>query len=272
MSVGEPTSEEAVQNYVSTLYPKRYSGTGFLYHSRIVTELLDGIKFRDGRTSDSVLDVGCGIGFVSQLYPSFDITGVDISDGMLERNPYKWVKAPAEALPFPDASFDWVVCRSLLHHLEDPSKGLAEMVRVLKPGGRWVAWEPNLSPWNDWIRWVSKKTKRFSHWHKNFQPQELIDMVETAGLTITSKKYHGHLAYPTLGFPDILDLHLPIWLGRKLMWLDDQLAKTPLDVMGWAVMLKAVKPLERKPLPPDHYQGTYVDTMARKLIREGKLA
>ena len=242
MSVGEPTDEVLVQDYVSKFYQKRYTGTGFLYHARIVTEMLDGIKFRDGRTSDTVCDVGCGVGFVSSLYPNFDIVGIDVSDGMLSRNPYKWVKAPAEAIPFPDASFDFVICRSLLHHLEDPRKGMAEMVRVLKPGGRWVAWEPNLSPWNDWIRWVSKKTKRFSHWHRSFLPHELVSMITTSGLQITSKKYHGHFGYATLGFPDIIDLHIPIWLGRKLIWLDDQIAKTPLALSGWAVLIKATKP------------------------------
>src|SRR3990167_6886339 len=112
MARGEPTSEKLVQDYVSTMYEKRYSGTGFLYHARIVTQMLEGVKFRDGRFSDKILDVGCGIGFVSQLYPNFDITGIDISDGMLSRNPYKWVKALAEAIPFPDNHFDFVVCRS----------------------------------------------------------------------------------------------------------------------------------------------------------------
>ena len=89
---GEPTDEKLVQDYVSQWYQKRYSGSGFLYHSRIVCDMLSGIKFRDGRHSDKVLDLGCGTGFVSQLYPNFDITGIDISDGMLEKNPYKWVK------------------------------------------------------------------------------------------------------------------------------------------------------------------------------------
>ena len=243
MAVGEPTDELTAQAYVSTLYPKRYSGTGFLYHARVVTDMLAGIKFRDGRISDKVLDVGCGTGFVSQLYPNFDITGVDISKDMLARNPYKWIEAPAEALPFPDRTFDIVVCRSLLHHLQDPKKGLSEMVRVLKPGGQWVCWEPNLSPFNDWIRKLSKRTKRFSHWHKNFEPWELRRMIVHAGLETLSVKYHGHLAYPMLGFPDILDLHVPLWIGRLLIRIDDWLAKTPLAISGWAVMIRARRPL-----------------------------
>ena len=156
MSVGEPTDEKLVQDYVSKWYKKRYSGTGFLYHSRIVTTMLDGVQFRQGRVSDKILDTGCGTGFVSQLYPNFDVTGIDISDGMLAQNPFKWVKAPAEAIPFPDNSFDFVICRSLLHHLEVPAKGLAEMYRVHKPREKCVCWEPNLTIWNDWIRRLAK--------------------------------------------------------------------------------------------------------------------
>ena len=241
MSVGEPTDEQLVQDYVAKWYPARYSGTGFLYHSRIVTQMLEGIKFRDGRHSDKVCDVGCGIGFVSQLYPNFDITGIDISDEMLKRNPHKWLNAPAEAIPFPDDTFDFVICRSLLHHLEVPAKGLTEMYRVLKPGGTWVCWEPNLSIFNDWIRKLAKLTRRFSHWHKNFEPNELMNLIQNAGLQIQTVKYHGHIAYPLIGFPDILNLRIPLWMGRKLMWIDDLLAQTPLAMIGWAVMIKATK-------------------------------
>ena len=241
MALGEPTDEQLVQDYVAKWYPQRYTGTGFLYHSRIVTRMLKGIKFRDGKHSDTVLDVGCGIGFVSQLYPNFEITGIDISDEMLKRNPYHWLKAPAEAIPFPDASFDFVVCRSLLHHLEEPLKGLKEMYRVLKPGGRWVCWEPNLSVFNDWIRRLAKLTRRFSHWHKNFEPAELRRLIQEAGLTIQSVAYQGYIAYPLIGFPDILPLKIPLWIGRRLMELDDWLSRTWLAPCGWAVMVKATK-------------------------------
>ena len=237
MALGEPE----VQDFVAKLYPKRYSGTGFLYHSRIVTEMLKGVKFRDGRTSDKILDVGCGTGLVSQLHPNFDVVGLDTSEEMLKRNPYKWIKAPAEAIPFPDNTFDFVVCRSLLHHLESPLAGLKEMRRVLKPGGKFVAWEPNLSIFNDWIRKLAKKTKRFSHWHKNFEPQELVSLVDEADLTIVERSFHGYLAYPLLGFPDILDCHIPLGFGKLLMRIDDWMSRTPLAQMGWSVMIRATK-------------------------------
>ena len=241
MGLGEPTSEKLIQDYVSTLYPKRYSGTGFIYHSRIVTEMLEGIKFRDGRHSDRVLDVGCGIGFISQLYPNFDIVGIDISDGMLANNPYHWFKAPAEDIPFPDNTFDFVICRSLLHHLEDPKIGLKEMVRVLKPGGRFVCWDPNKAFLATIFRKIFQKTERFSHLHHSFNDADLFGMIEKAGLKIKDKKYIGFLAYPVIGFPDILNLNLPTGFGRILIKIDDLISKTFLNKMAWSLMVKAVK-------------------------------
>lgn len=241
MSRGEPTSEKLVQDYTSKWYEQRYSGSGFLYHSRIVTDMLTGVKFKDGRQSDRILDVGCGTGFVSQFYPSFDITGIDISDGMLERNPYTWKKAPAEAIPFGDNHFDFVVCRSLLHHLDDPAVGLREMVRVLKPGGKFSCWDPNHNVVYETVRHLLQPTERFSHLHKSFNDKELFKMIEEAGMEITEKKYIGYISYPLLGFPDIINFNIPIWLGRKLIKLDDFISKSFLKKFSWSLMVKAIK-------------------------------
>jgi len=240
MGRGEPTDEKLVQDYTSKFYAKRYSGTGFLYHARIATDMLQGVRMTD-RYSDKILDVGCGNGFVNQLFPNFDITGIDISDGMLAQNPHKWVKAPAEELPFPDNHFDYVVCRSLLHHLDNPLDGLIEMYRVLKPGGKWVCWDPNHGIIYEFIRHIFQHTDRFSHLHHSFKDEDLFAMIEEVGLKITEKRYIGYLAYPSLGFPDIINFHLPIGIGRALMGLDELISKTPLKKLSWSLMVKAVK-------------------------------
>lgn len=238
---GEPQDEKLIQDYVSRWYQIRYSGTGFLYHSRIVTDMLSGIKFRDGRYSDKVLDVGCGTGFVSQLYPNFDICGIDISDGMLEKNPYVWKKAAVESIPFPDNHFDFVVCRSLLHHLDDPAIGLAEMVRVLKPGGKFVCWDPNAGALASWFRKIFQKTDRFSHLHHSFTDKELFKLIEGSGLQVKERRYIGFWAYALCGFPDIINFKLPIWFGRLLIKIDDSISKTPLKRMAWSLMVRAEK-------------------------------
>ena len=89
MSKGEPTSEKLVQDYTSKWYKQRYSGTGFLYHSRIVTDMLQGVRMAD-RHSDKVLDVGCGRGLNGSLiratrdWSGSRLIGMDINKNALE--------------------------------------------------------------------------------------------------------------------------------------------------------------------------------------------
>ena len=160
---------------------------------------------------------------------------------MLKLNPHKWIKAPAEKIPFPDNHFDWVVCRSLLHHLEVPSDGLREMARVLKVGGSWVCWDPNYSFFSEIFRRIARHTNRFSHIHKNFRANDLIQMIQDAGFLIKEVRFIGFLAYPLLGFPDIIDFKIPNGIGRILLWIDKQLEKTPFRRLAWSLMVKGIK-------------------------------
>lgn len=104
-----------------------------------------------------VLELGSGTGFFSinlRLAGVVDSVHLsDVSPGMLEvatRNAaaagleMEGSVADAEALPFPDDSFDLVIGHAVIHHIPDVEKALTEVIRVLRPGGRFVfAGEPS---------------------------------------------------------------------------------------------------------------------------------
>jgi ubiquinone/menaquinone biosynthesis C-methylase UbiE len=102
----------------------------------------------DLRGLKSILDVGSGAGQIIQHLLEFAdadarITGIDLSHQMLRRARRRLksarpalIAADLSALPFADASFDGVTCGYVLEHLPDPRVGLAELARVLRPGGR----------------------------------------------------------------------------------------------------------------------------------------
>lgn len=79
-----------------------------------------------------VVDVGCGSRPYEPLFASRarSYVGVDIAPG-----PTVDVVAPATALPFPDDSFDCAVCSQVLEHVPQPELVVAELHRVLRPGG-----------------------------------------------------------------------------------------------------------------------------------------
>jgi len=90
----------------------------------------------------TVLDAGCGKGRISkELSKIYLVTAVDISDKMLDfvrdlnLSKVKIQRAELESLPFPDCTFDAIVCLETIVHLEDIEKVFREFYRVLKPGG-----------------------------------------------------------------------------------------------------------------------------------------
>ena len=102
------------------------------------------------KANDDVLDVGCGPGWfwaemAKSLPQGIKLTLTDSSPGMVKEAvercrtlPFasvEGVEADAARLPFPDGSFDKVLAMHMLYHLAEPALGIAQMFRVLKPGG-----------------------------------------------------------------------------------------------------------------------------------------
>lgn len=93
----------------------------------------------------SVLDVGCGeMPFRSLLPEGARYTGIDVpaADDFGMRRHAEIVPFDGMTIPFPDASFDHVLCTEVLEHAEDPVRLVAEMARVLRPGGTLAATVP----------------------------------------------------------------------------------------------------------------------------------
>jgi ubiquinone/menaquinone biosynthesis C-methylase UbiE len=98
-----------------------------------------------------LLDVGCGTGRFLEAMPTagYELTGIDISAGMLEEARERGldvVEGSSGDMPFEDDTFDLVVTFAVLHHLIDPElvrATLREIVRVTRPGGTAVVWDHN---------------------------------------------------------------------------------------------------------------------------------
>jgi ubiquinone/menaquinone biosynthesis C-methylase UbiE len=88
-----------------------------------------------------VLDAGCGAGDFALLIASPEVVAIDSSPAMIERAQTRGLDAryaEIEDLPFAEGEFDVVTCNWVLYHLQELDRGLAELARVLRPGGRFV--------------------------------------------------------------------------------------------------------------------------------------
>ncbi|MFY9190268.1 MAG: class I SAM-dependent methyltransferase [Lawsonella sp.] len=144
---------------------------------------------------EKALELGCGTGFFllnlmqSGVAQKGELT--DLSPGMVEvalRNgcnlglDVDGRVADAETIPYPDNTFDLVVGHAMLHHIPDPEQSLAEVLRVLKPGGRFVfAGEPSTTG-DRYARFISTLTwklvtnvTRLPFLNKWRRPQQELD-------------------------------------------------------------------------------------------------
>lgn len=112
--------------------PRRDS-QGYLMLSALARVLRQEIaRTLSGRSGLRVLDVGCGN---KPYYPFFaehaaEYRGIDMKLDELADD-----IGSVDALPYPDGSFDVVLCTQVLEHVEDPSGAVRELFRVLRPGG-----------------------------------------------------------------------------------------------------------------------------------------
>jgi len=111
------------------------------------------VRAVDPKPGERILDIAAGTGTssVALAKTGADVIALDFSQGMVEegrrRNPnLQFVQGDAEKLPFGDAEFDAVTISFGLRNVQQPEVAIAEMLRVLKPGGRVVICEFSRPP------------------------------------------------------------------------------------------------------------------------------
>lgn len=123
--------------------------------------------------SGDVLEIGCGSGAMAarvlEQFPDIRLTATDFDPKMIEVASERLTRfgdrvrveqADATALRYPDGSFDTVLSFIMLHHVMDWQPAVAEMVRVLRPGGRLVGYDVTASAPARFLHVVQRETHR----------------------------------------------------------------------------------------------------------------
>jgi SAM-dependent methyltransferase len=125
-----------------------------------------------------ILDLGCGTGAsydeFARAVAKFSWVGIDIEDSpevqMRVRNDVDFMTFDGVVIPLPDASVDLVYSHQVYEHVRKPEDLLAEIIRVLRPGGYFIGSTSHLEPFHSRSFW-------------NFTPYGFASMLQTAGFT-----------------------------------------------------------------------------------------
>jgi SAM-dependent methyltransferase len=184
----------------------------------LLTVDLERLKVGPG---DLVLDAGCGEGrhCFGMLSRGARVVGFDLDfDSM--RDASKRLRKEAAAadslgemsqgniyhLPFPDATFDRVICSEVMEHVHDYEAAAAELARVVKPGGRLAITIPTQTSEMIYLHLGDEYFESPGGHIRIFRPRELAKGLARVGLTSEGVGFaHG--------------LHTPYWVLRSIMHL-----------------------------------------------------
>ncbi len=143
--------------------------------------------------TDDVLDVGCGPGTAARYAAGVagQVTGLDPSEPMLRlaraftrrSDPIRWIVGGAEEMNVPDDSQDVVWSLASVHHWPDLDCGIAEVARVLRPGGTFLALEKRAEP---------GATGNASHGWTDQQAETFAELLTDSGFASADVSFHAH--------------------------------------------------------------------------------
>jgi len=216
--------------------------------------LLDGALAPGLSSHRRFLDAGCGTGVnLVHLSERGRAVGVDLSPEALRFCRARGVsvaRADLRALPFPDASFDWVTSFDVLYHrwIEDDLGAARELARVLRPGGGLLIRVPAL-------RRLRGAHDEAVHSRHRYTRAELERLLEAAGLHLSRATYANTLLLPLVALRRSLDrltgrtgsdlerLPAPLeWAFRGALRMEARLVRRVGLPLGASVLALARKP------------------------------
>jgi len=134
-----------------------------------------------------VVDVGTGTGYLAFIVADagYQVTGVEIADGMLgvaqakaaaQPNSPTFIKGDAMDPPLPAASADALVSRQVIWTLVDPARALSSWFRLLRPGGRVVAFHGSPASQQDRLPNSVANPRWRDAWEKRYTPEVLANL------------------------------------------------------------------------------------------------
>ncbi len=203
---------------------------------------------RDRCRDAVVLDYGCWEGLETRRYLEYGaryVYGIDIADKAIEcakaslaHEPAEFLVADAHFLPFDPASFDLVVGRGILHHL-DLKIAYAEIARVLKPGGLALFVEPlRGNPLSKLIRLCTPRARTPDERPLGRQDIHLGEELIGSG----RHRFSGFLSAPLGAAVTLCGGSCDNWFMRLLAKGDEIVDATPLKYWGRLVYLQFEKP------------------------------